>query len=278
MQSICVENDAFQLRKESCTTTIHPPTEENKMTTYEISVFITQELYDYADQQFNDPRRPQYRALDFIEGAVEYWGDHTVNRVYPDKTPDPPYECPDGSVNNSFCGPCICRPLDRCCWNHMYDWWKDWYQSSCKDPHAEAADCNVLLTKAHDCAGRGGGKFAVAGAGEYICELPTDWRRALYNTDEAQAMWITLQEVGHSLIDEGDMSQCDNDGDNDSFSHDSGRIYDPSGWEPYYTPMGVTGDTTENNCCRSMQESKSNINTSTDKGMHYSKCSNDNFK
>lgn len=248
------------------------------MATYEISVFITDDLYRFADQKYGDPWRPRDRALKYIKEAVEYWGDHTVNRVYPDKQPDPPYECPDGSVNNSFCGPCICEKNFECCWNHMYDWWKDWYQSSCKDPHAEATHCNVLLTRAHDCQGRGGGKFAVAGTGEYIGDAPSDWQRALYGTDEAQAMWVTLQEVGHSLIDEGGMPQCDDDGSTDSFAHDSGMVFDPVYWPPYISPMGVSGDTTQNNCCDPMQESKSNIDTSTDKGMHYSICSNDNFK
>lgn len=250
------------------------------MTTYDISVFITKSLYDYADQQYGDPWRPRDRALKYIKNAVEFFGDNTVNRIYPTETPNPPYECPDGCANNSFSGPCICDPFYSCSWNNLYDWWKDWYKhSSCKDPHTEAQHTNLLLTKAHDCCGRGGGKFAVAATGKYIGDLPSNYQRAVYGTDEAQAMWVTLQEVGHSLIDEGSASDCDDDNSSSSnFAHDFGRVYDPSGWKPYITPMGVTDDTTYNNCCSSMEEKKSNINTSTDKGMHYASCAISEFK
>jgi hypothetical protein len=234
------------------------------MATYEISVFITQELYEYGNNNYNDPYRARNRAATYLERGIEDYSSHYVTIVKGDKTPSAPRE----DVHGSFTGPCICDPFYDCTWDNLYDWWVDWYQYNCKDPHKEAQHTNLLLT-AGSGLGRGGGAFAIAGSGQGICDLSQDYLSYGFD-DSHHAMWVAMQEAGHSLQSGVDIPDYDDDGHRSN--HDTGKVYQHSA---HYTksPMGVSN---EANDCGEPSDPESVVNNGRE--LRYSTCTTDYFK
>lgn len=233
------------------------------MASYEISVFITKEVYDHGDQAYGEPYRARDIAALYLEEGIERHSSHTVDIIYGDETPDPPQENIAPGDDDSFGGPCICQPFNRCTWSDIYDWWVEWFNSGCKDPHKEAQDTNLLITKG-GAQGLGGGQFAVAGGGGDITALPSFYEDHGFQ-DRHHHMWVILHEVGHSLIPSP--QDCDVDG----VGHDTGAVFSfADGYAK--SPMGVSHGI--NDCCKTYDTSK----VDSGRALYYSNCSEDNFK
>lgn len=232
------------------------------MSTYEVGVWITKELYDYCESQYGDGYRARDRAITWIEGAFDQ-GSHSVNSVYGSETPNPPTE----DITGTRCGSCICEWNNDCCWDNQYDWWVDYYQGSCTGLKS-ANDAATLLTKGNG-GGYGTGSFAVAGNGVGIASLDNTYQEFGYY-DQHQDMGVVLEEVGHALIDSYSLSDGDGDG---VIDHDSGRtLWDSANSEHCITPMGMNGD--QNNCnTNEFDKSKSD-----GWALFWSGCAEDHFK
>lgn len=228
------------------------------MGTYEVGVFITQDAFDYAEQQYGNGWRPQERAKTFFSGAFDQ-SEHSVTYIDTNHVPNAPYE----KISDSFTAPCICDPLYACSFNNLFDWWRSECKADCTD-FQTAQDTNVLITMA-DGGGLGGGRFAVTAQADEICKLPSSYETYGYGS-EYHAMWVAMQEAGHSLI-----NSTDDDGDG-AVAHDMATVFSNAWYEQKtITPTGVNGSTNE--CGTSVDKS----NTSQTH-MFWSECAESRFK
>lgn len=76
---------------------------------YQISVFTTEELYNYCKNTFNDGFRAQKRAANHIEGAITEAGFTPELHTPSDQIPAPTEES-----DQSFSTQCPCTPTDTC--------------------------------------------------------------------------------------------------------------------------------------------------------------------
>lgn len=218
------------------------------MATFDITVFITQALYDNGNFNYGDGWRARDRVITFIDGAFGL-SDHDANIDGADVAPAPPVE----TVHQSFTGSCICNPTFDCQWDDLLAWWDDWLMNAdCKDPHPQSSDLNLLVSNA-DGGGLGGGRndppgTCVAGTGKAVIDLPSSYDPFVW-TDAGKGMWVTLQEMGHTLLHDVP------DKDGDGVGHDTGAIVQDIENKQYsVTPMGITGSATNsdgdelNNC------------------------------
>lgn len=229
------------------------------MATYEVGVFVTDEAHQYGENNFGDGYRAKSRAETFYQGAFDE-SEHSVSFVPGFHTPNPPSEDIFASVTTS----CICNPEFNCTYNNLFDWWRTYCKHGDCHDFTRAADTNVLISMAGS-GGLGGGRFAVTSQGDELCDLPSDYQTYGYGSD-FEAMWVAMQEAGHSLI-----NSTDSDGDGDT-AHDLGYVYENGTFEqPTITPMGVNGST--NDCGASVDKS----NTSQSH-MFWSECAESRFK
>lgn len=221
------------------------------MPTLDIGLFETRDLYYHCDNEYGDPWRAANRAKTWVEGTFSNTDNWSVSVTIGDKRPNPKYE---GPKDKTFTQCCLCTCdsgiIADCTYNTLYDWWSDWlWESSCKDPHLEATDANLLLTNYEDGGGLGGGRTAVACVGKEIARLPSSYSKFGY-TEEHSAMCAVLEEYIHCFINRSE-ADCDYfNQDDDTTSHDDGVIlYDSSNGDYAVTPGRVTGsDTCHNNC------------------------------
>lgn len=207
------------------------------MAHFDIAVFITQEVYDYGSNNYGDGFRARDRVVTFIEGAFNEASNHSATVTGASEVPKAPREKTKGSLTAS----CICNPNFTCSWSSLLAWWDDWLiNANCMDPHTRADDCNLLITKGSD-GGLGGGRntepgTAVSSWGQFLVDLPSTYDRFVWS-EPGHKMWVVLQEMGHTLLDD----QPDKDGD--GVGHDSGNVFFDSTTGKYsISPMGVTGD------------------------------------
>jgi hypothetical protein len=218
------------------------------VTSYNIEIFETDELQTSMDDEYNDAWQAAERAETWIKGAFESNSGHEATvGIAKDSEPDPGQEGPAG---DSFDQGCICAENTyRCSYNNLFDWWGDWLQADCKDPHEDADDCRLLLTDYSRGGGLGAGDIAVACVGQDIAELDSSHHR-WGGQSKHNAMDTVLEEIGHALINwDGDNNCSHSDDDGDGRGHDSGVIkYDTTESDYGVTPMGITGDRCNNNC------------------------------
>ena len=227
------------------------------MTQFEIAIFETDELHEHCKSEFG--RYSAYeaakRARDFVEGAFDRSSQHSVDVSVSYSTPDAPIENPGCMKDDYFhayhpCDDCECHYPSQ--YPNLHTWFQDWLEGSC-GPYTVARDVNILLTDQNGGGCGAGGRtppVATAGGAFTIAKEFDDYQT--HSTDDV--MWdidTLLEEIGHTLImnDNGpDMIDDDDDGKD----HDSGTIYERTTryGTHYYTmtPMGITGNTSYNNC------------------------------
>ena len=202
------------------------------MSTYEISVYVSRELYDYGDQNYNDGYQAQKRAATFIDGAFNLTS-HSVDLVTPnDKIP-----APVESSHTQFDATCPCGSgSTTCTYDQLVFWWKRY--NDCSSTYT-ADDCNLLLTSTS--ATDGGyandqpGQWGHAQTGRHICDLSSSYEWA-GKKSEHDAMHTALEEIGHNLLKSPSTVDGDNDGDG---SHDCGQPYNYNSNFYAISPMGV---------------------------------------
>ena len=126
------------------------------VTSYDIEIFETYELQTSMDDEYDNAWQAAERAETWIKGAFKSNSGHEATvGIAKDSEPDPGQE---GSAGDSFDQGCICyENRYRCSYNNLFDWWGDWLQADCKDPHEDADDCRLLLTNYSRGGGLGGG-------------------------------------------------------------------------------------------------------------------------
>lgn len=231
------------------------------MGSFEVAVFTTSDLYWDCSSEFGDGYEARDIAAEFIEGAFSRSTNHTVTVLKPDTRVSAPQE----QINDSFKAQPPCSgPIGT--WEDLRDWWDYWVNdAACKDPHTEAADCNLLLTGASG-GGLGGPREACAGGAFTIANNYDSYQ----NWDDQPAfnqVDTVLEELGHTLV--SDMSNED-DG---TIPHDSGRLYEHNGTYAI-TPIGITGDTDYNNCNEYVNKSRWDENAWE---ARYSPCTEEHF-
>jgi hypothetical protein len=127
------------------------------MPTLDVAIFETADLHSHCDYNYNDPWRAAKRAKTWIEGAFSNTNNWSVSVTIGDETPNPKNE---GGCHQEFTQCCLCSCNNSisqdCMYNNLFDYWGDWlWEASCKDPHTEATDCNLLLTNYRDGGGLG---------------------------------------------------------------------------------------------------------------------------
>lgn len=243
------------------------------MGSFEIGLFITQELHDWCANNSTEASGGGYAAqdisADFIEGAFNRMSNHSVNVKKEDKLIDAPTE----NLNSDFRARYPCDRKngtgDAKDWASLRSWFKEWYKNStCFVPHVLAKDCAILLTNATG-GGSAFGQFATAGGSRIIAEKLSsysNWGSANGTSDSDPDAWnkvdTLLEEIGHSLtiatvyMNDNDGSSNSGDGRKD---HDNGAlIKHPAYNDEYYaiTPIGITADTDYNNCGDYVQKSR----------------------
>lgn len=221
------------------------------MSTLEVGIFQTKDLSSHCSYEYNDSQRAAKRAKTWVEGTFSSTDGWDVSVNIADEQPDPKVE---GGAQNSFTQCCLCTcdsgVIAECTYNTMFDYWGDWlWEATCKDPHFEAADANLLLTDYEDGGGLATSRTAVACMGREVARLPASYSSFGY-TEEHKAMCAVLEELGHCFLNRNKANCADYNQDDDATSHDDGVIlYDRSNFDYAVTPMRVTGtDTCHNNC------------------------------
>lgn len=205
--------------------------------TYDVAIYISDELYDYGQEEYSDGYVAQDRAATYIDGA---FGEisYKVNLTTPNETVWLPTENYNTSFTTSH--PCHNETLD---YASILPYFKDWVE--CKNVY-EAADSNILLTAdGNTDGGRAylGGNKSVAQTGTHICDLSS--RYSLYGTESwYDGMHTALHEVGHNhqLTQEEYGVSSDDEYD----VHNVGNSYDTTS-NRTFSPLATPDSTNECN-------------------------------
>lgn len=195
------------------------------MATYEVSVYVTWDLYNHCDSEYGDGYRAQSRAKTYLEGAFSYSSD-SINV----QTPTERINTPTEKVLDSFDAQPPCTNISEGTYNNLGQWWEDRF-SYCDDI-SPSYDVDLLLTSYDS---EGGicinDQYACAEGGQHVADLPSS--HYLYGcTRPYNSMQTALHEVAHGLL-------------NHSNEHEMGYTYDHSGTKAK-TPMATTG---QDNVC-----------------------------
>lgn len=202
--------------------------------TFQVAVFTTDELYNDCEDYFGYGYEARNIAMDIIEGAFDRSSRHSVEVNRGSKVISAPQEHMSGPFQAYR--PCGSYMVE---WNDLRDWWEFWVEeASCHDPHAQGRDCALLLTAA-DGGGRGANEAACVGGAFKVAKQFSSYEEYGYTEAHKKAKNI-LHEVGHNLT-----HNMENQ-DDLQLAHDSAQLH-------YHfegntiTPMGISGDATENN-------------------------------
>lgn len=213
-----------------------------EMTQYEMAVYITKDLHDYASNYYSDGYLPQKIAEDYINGAFSRISGHSVSVLTPSERPTPGSE----KWGESFSAPCPCDPFYYCNYSGPLDYFREWL--TCKNVPV-AQDSNIMISSTGNTGGgatnANGGRYCFAQTGQIICDLGRGYTNYGYSGGH-DGMHTILHELGHSLFDGDNMSfpAEDDDGDGNDW-HDFGAVH----YHPYgdtITPMYIQGS--KNNC------------------------------
>lgn len=201
------------------------------MAEYEFAVYLSEALYDYADDRYADPFRPQERTLRYVEGAFRRT-PHDVRFDAPSSTVPAPTE----EHNTPFSAPCPADADRTCSYASLIRWFRDWLVTT---GARQGADGTVLLTSTGEMnGGIAAGRRCVVRTGRLLCELPARYEPFGY-LDHHDGIHSVLHELGHILLSDVGDSDCDDIG-----HHDTGAVYDrPFGRT--ISPMGLQRATNE---------------------------------
>lgn len=203
------------------------------MATFDISIYVTQELYNHCDDEYGDGFRAQKRAKTFIEGADNKMSDN----VYV-KTPSDVYDAPVDELGNSFDARYPCDQTFTVSYDGLVQWWKD--KVDCDLGTTD--DCDLLLTNG-DSGNHGvtlGNQYACAEGGKHIADLPSSYDDRGYGK-AYNAMETLMHEFAHALMDgkNDDGTTYDEHAVGDSLYHDG----------DYFETMMTNGTIGSNNEC-----------------------------
>jgi len=211
--------------------------------TYQVAVYITNALYDYGQDNYEDGYRARDRAAEYIKEAIDYYDTEDVRSM------SEIINAPREYTNRSFEEECLCSSRYNCEYSSLVDWWQTYVDKQCEDLF-QAEHSTLLLTSTSESdGGVAMGRFSTAQTGQGICDLPSPAER--YGFDNSHdCMHTVLEEVGHSLM------SGTNDSDGDGITeHDVGAIYEESEGD-CITPMGVNNSENEagENDCENYQD------------------------
>lgn len=209
---------------------------------FEISVFTTQELYEKCQDNLGDGFAARDMAAEWVDNAMSRSGETARIKKSSEKIWAPTEQASNGFNAHNYC-------TGEFEWhNSLYKWWMNYERCSSHD--VAAKDSNVLITAA-DGGGLAASRWAVVGGTYHIANVYDSYVNYSFH-HRANNMESLLEEVGHCLTD--DMADYDYRDSGDGFiAHDSGMTYErPEGVT--ISPIGVTGDTSKNNCPHSVNK------------------------
>lgn len=163
------------------------------MATYEISIYQTNELYNYCKDTYGDGYRARDRAYTYFEGADDYLSDNIT--VY---KPDTGIGAPTEELNESFDAAYPCDRSYTVSYDKLVYWWEDYVDCEL----GTTRDCDLLLTNAnspnHGRARKS--QYACAEGGPHIADLPSSYDERGY-TDPYDAMETAMHEFAHCVMD-----------------------------------------------------------------------------
>jgi hypothetical protein len=162
------------------------------MATFEISVYVTVELYQQCNNDYGNGYQAQDRVKTYFEGA-----DNQLSHNIEVYTPSKRIYAPTEQVGESFTAehPCI---GDSGTWDRLVHWWEDYVDCDL----GTTRDCDLLLTNASS-SNRGvarNNQYACAEGGGHIAELPSSYDDRGYN-DPYDAMETAMHEFAHCVMD-----------------------------------------------------------------------------
>jgi chitodextrinase len=228
----------------------------------QVTVFVTQQLYDYAERQGRDGYHAAEVTKAYLEGAFAQTDQFDVDVTIGEVTPiGPGRDDPmiSGDDDPPVTAPCPCHTSRLCNYGSKVRWVRDWYWNEwegghpttdhCGDHHARSIDANLVVGR-----GIGGGvsmgnpaRSCFSQAGDRLVEAEAEYQRFGYDHDgnnpQFRAIRATIHEVGHTLMDSGTISDEDGDGDPWGPEHDMSEIiHDEETGNYAITPMGMFGD------------------------------------
>lgn len=162
------------------------------MASFDIGLYITQELYD------KEGNTPLDRAKTYVDEAINYYSPHTasIHAVTSHSVSAPSQELPSGELNEPE--PCVAEPEMRS-YGGLVGWWAD-YADNCD---TKGNDATVLITNG-DYGGTVGvtkGDACVCEGGSHIADLPSSYE--MYGSDtKHKAVNTVIHEIGHVIIND----------------------------------------------------------------------------
>jgi len=221
------------------------------MTTFEITIYQTSDLYWHCDDLYGDATRAQKRAKTYLQGAFNY-SPHNMQVSLGDPKISAPQEIVLDTVEVDTAP---CTNISGGNYDNLGQWWDDRIDF-CSDLNF-SPDVDLLLTDYDSEAGICiNNRAACAEGGQHVAGLPSS--HELYGDSRPHnSMQTAMHEVLHSILS------------STASEHNVGYTYDHSGTKAL-TPNGTMG---QNNVCGNYVDSR----TSGYWEMRYSDCADSNM-
>lgn len=161
------------------------------MSTFELTIYQTNDLYWTCDSKYGDPTRAQERAKTYIEGAFSYAQHDVVVNLG-----DAQVNAPQEKVLQSFDGTTPCTSMTGT-YGDLAEWWHDYFEMC---DRTFSADVDLLLTDYNGQEGKcANNRAACSEGGPTIADLPSSYQQ-YGDTTPFDSMQTAMHEFLHGIL------------------------------------------------------------------------------